>query len=88
MAEKQKWMDIVAWVDREAERTKFLAENEEIRKKRSEVQIDDALLTWYNPVCKHERCSWDIINCAACMEYSKTLRAALREKKAEEDNAE
>jgi len=28
---------------------------------------------YFNPQCKHERCSYDLATCDACIEYSKKL---------------
>lgn len=36
-----------------------------------EEQRDDPLVGYFNPTCKHDRCAFTILNCDACIAYTK-----------------
>lgn len=61
--------------------------NQETRKVSTIPTIPGELYYYYSPYCKHERCSYDIMNCDACVAHSKKLQQLRIDKKGAEDAA-
>jgi hypothetical protein len=39
--------------------------------KKCQDHYNKNLFAYFNPGCRHERCAWDLLNCDACLAYTK-----------------
>lgn len=61
--EKKKWWELLGWNDQQRVKKLQLAETPTV--------FSGMDLSYYNPACKHEHCSYDILTCPQCIEYTK-----------------
>lgn len=61
--EKIKWWELKGWNDQQRVKRLQLAD--------APTVFSGMGLSYYNPTCKHEHCSYDILTCPKCIEYTK-----------------
>lgn len=61
--EKKRWWELKGWNEQQKLKAEQLASGPAI--------TSNTKLSWYNPICKHEHCSYDILTCPQCIEYTK-----------------
>lgn len=64
--EKQKWWELLGWNDQQRAKQEQLA-----LAAVDEHRVNRMIPSYFDPSCKHERCSYDILTCPKCIEYTK-----------------
>lgn len=59
------WWELPGWRDQQK------AKEERIKQVSPELLQDTMTCSYFNPECKHEACSYDILTCPKCIEYTK-----------------
>jgi hypothetical protein len=67
--EKKNWWELLGWNDQQRVKRLQLAHSD------TAILGTGMGLSWFNPDCKHERCSYDILTCPKCIEYTKQKNA-------------
>lgn len=63
---KKRWWELLGWNAQQKAKQEQLA-----LASVDSHRINCMLLSYYNPECKHEHCSYDILTCPKCIEYTK-----------------
>lgn len=70
----KEWWELPGWRDQQK------AKEERMIKLGSVFPVDTTPCSYFNPNCKHEACSYDILTCPECIKYTKEKLALEREK--------